>query len=246
MDPNSKPATTPNPSTGSQYTVMCNMPYCKDVGALMYAMLGMCPNISFAITIISKFSSNPGMAHWEAMKYIYQYLISLKDIWLWYGGGVKELVGFADANGNMAEGQYMRSDYAFLVDGGAVSWCTKKQEIVLLSMTERKYITATHTTKEVLWLHLLINQVFGPFPLNTATTLFSNNQSAIALSKDHQYHTHTKHINICFHFICWIIDEGKIQLIYCPTSNMVADTLTKALPSLKVKHFSVELGLCNA
>ena len=68
MDPNSKISTTQNPSTGAQYTAMCNVPYHEEVGALMYAMLGTHPDISFAVTIVSKFSSNPGIAHWEAMK----------------------------------------------------------------------------------------------------------------------------------------------------------------------------------
>ena len=156
------------------------------------------------------------------------------------------MIGYADADGSMAEDWRATSGYAFLVDGGAVSWSMKRQEIVSLSMTESEYVAATHAAKEALWLHSLIGQVFGPFPLDTATTLFSDNQSAIALSKDHQYHACTKHIDIRFHFIRWIIDDGKICLIYCPTNDMVADTLTKALPSPKVKHFAIELGLRDA
>jgi len=73
--------------------------------------------------------------------------------------------------------------------------------------------------------------------------LFSDKQSAITLSKDHQYHACTKHIDICFHFIHWVVENGKIHLIYCPTTDMVTDTLMKALPLPKVKHFAVELGL---
>ena len=113
-------------------------------------------------------------------------------------------------------------------------------------MTESEYIAVTHVAKEALWLHSLIGQVFGPFPLNTATTHFSDNQSAIMLSKDHQYHTSTKHIDICFHFIHWIINEGKLHLIYCPTNDMITNTLTKALPFPKIKHFAAELGLHDA
>jgi hypothetical protein len=74
-------------------------------------------------------------------------------------------------------------------------------------------------------------------------TLYSDNQSAIALTKDHQYHACTKHIDIQYHFIRWIIKQGSIWLIYCPTDDMVAGTLRKALPSVKVKYFATELGL---
>ena len=93
----------------------------------------------------------------------------------------------------------------------------------------------------MLWLHSLISQLFG-ITLN-ATTLFSDNQSAIALTKEHQYHAQTKHINVRYHFIHWIIEDGKLRLIYCPTEDMVADIFTKALPSTKVKHFATELSL---
>lgn len=98
--------------------------------------------------------------------------------------------------------------------------------------------------KEALWLRSLIEQLFGT--TLSPTTLFSDNQSAIALSKDHQYHARTKHIDIRFHFIHWIIEQGSIRLIYCPTDDMIADTLTKALPSAKVKHFASEFGLSTA
>jgi hypothetical protein len=101
----------------------------------------------------------------------------------------------------------------------------------------------THAAKEAIWLCSLIQQLFGT--TLSPTTLFSDNQSAIALSKDHQYHAHTKHIDIRYHFIRRIIEEGSIRLIYCPTDDMIADTLTKALLSAKVKHFAAELGLAS-
>ena len=98
-----------------------------------------------------------------------------------------------------------------------------------------------HGMKEVLWLRSLLSETFGP--IATATTLFSDNQAAIALAHDHQYHSRTKHINMRYHFIRWVIEKGSLRLIYCSTNDMVADTLTKALPSTKVKHFTAGLRL---
>ena len=128
-----------------------------------------------------------------------------------------------------------------MLHGGAISWSAKWQEIVSLSTTESEYIAITHAAKEGLWIRSLLSQLF-PGKLDT-TTLFLDNQSAVALAKDHQYHARTKHIDICFHFIHYIIENSSIRLIYCPTDNKVADTLTKALPSAKVKHFASQLGL---
>ena len=123
-------------------------------------------------------------------------------------------------------------------------WNSKQQEIIVLSTTEGEYVAATQAAKEALWLRSFTNDVFG---LELApTALFSDNKSAIALSKDHQYHARTKHIDIRFHFIRWIIENGAIRLIYCPTEDMLTDTLTKPLPSVKEKHFASELGLRTA
>ena len=67
-----------------------------------------------------------------------------------------------DTNGSMDEDYKAISEYAFLIDRGTMLWSLKKQEIVSLSMTESKYVAATHTTKEALWLHSLIAEVFSP------------------------------------------------------------------------------------
>jgi hypothetical protein len=230
-----------SPSTTQEIAYMRNIPYQEAVGSLMYASLGTRPDITYAVQTVSRFSKNPGQPHWEAVKRIFRYLKGTKEFWLTYGGQQKELKGYADADGSMAEDRHAISGYAFLLHGGAVSWAAKRQEIVSLSTTESEYVAVTHASKEALWLRSLISQLFD-IALEP-TTLFSDNQSAIALTKDHQYHPRTKHIDIRFHFIRWIIENGSLRLIYCPTEDMLADTLTKALPSPKVKHFAAELGL---
>ena len=158
-----------------------------------------------------------------------------------YGAKEVDLIGFTDADGSTHDNHKAISGYAFLIDGAAVSWALKKQEIISLSTTESEYVAITHVAKEAIWLCSFIGQLFAPF--TEAITLHSDNQSAIALTKDHQYHAQTKHINIRFHFIRWVVEDKKIQLIYCPTEDMVADVLTKVLPSPKVKHFASALGL---
>ena len=54
----------------------------------------------------------------------------------------------------------MISGYVFLVDGGAVLWSSKKQELVTLSTTEAEYVAATHAAKEAIWLQQLIREIF--------------------------------------------------------------------------------------
>ena len=141
----------------------------------------------------------------------------------------------------MAEDHCAISGYAFLIDGSAVLWSSKQQEIVFLSTTEREYVAVTHSSKEALWLCSLISEVFGN--ITSPTTLFSDNQVAIVLTCDHQYHPCMKHIDMQYYWIHWVVKKGSIQLIYCLTDDMVANALTKVLPSAKVKHFATSLGL---
>ena len=127
------------------------------------------------------------------------------------------------------------------MNGGAISWSLKKQSLVTLSTAESGYVAATYATKEVLWLHQFISKVFQP--LKNPITLYSDSQSTIALTKDGSYHAWTKHIDIQYHFIRFEVQKKSINFIYCPTENMTADILTKALPNIKAKHFAKALGL---
>ena len=209
----------------------------------MYLAIATRPNIVFAISTVAQFSQDPTPEHWEAVKRIYRYLLGTRKLALTFGAGKQDLEGFTDADRASQEHQHAISGYAYILDGGAVSWASKKQELVTLSTTEAKYVAATHAAKEGIWLCRLIKKVFCP--LAHPTPLHSDSQSAIALTKDGSYHTCTKHIDIRYHFICFIVDNGSLRLLYCPTEDMVADTLTKALPSVKAKHFTASLGLCS-
>ena len=64
--------------------------------------------------------------------------------------------------------------------------------------------------------------------------LYCNNQSAIAVAKNNQYHACTKHIDICYHFIHKTVTHGIVKIRYFPTNQMISDIFMKALP---MKHF---------
>jgi len=207
----------------------------------MYLAMGMHPDIAFIVSTLAQFTDNPGWAHWEGIKQIYRYLLGTKKLGLTFGTSKSGLVGYTDADGASQEHQCAITGFTFLVDGGAILWGSKKQELVTLSTAEAEYVAATHTAKEALWLRRLIVDVFCP--LDHPTMLYCDNQSAIALTKDGTYHARTKHIDICYHFIRFSVENGSISLVYCPTEEMVADTLTKVLLNAKAKHFATELGL---
>ena len=223
---------------------MKRVPYREAIGALMYTTMGTQPDIAFAVSTLAQCSENPGWTYWEVVKRVFRYLLGTRHLSLVYSGGKDRLEGFVDADSSSQEHQWVITGYVFLVDGGAVSWASKKQELVTLSMAKSEYVAATHAAKEAIWLRRLISEVFGL--LSKPTNLHGDNQAAIALTKDSSYHARTKHIDIHYHFICYSIEAGLIRLIYCPTDDQTANILTKALPSVKVKHFTSALGLAPA
>ena len=67
-----------------------------------------------------------------------------------------------DADGASQEHRRAISGYAFIIDGGAISWSSRKQELVTLSTTEAEYVASTHAAKEAIWLRNFIGEVFSP------------------------------------------------------------------------------------
>ena len=241
MDPTIRYSKTQCPETLEEKARMKNIPYREAIGAFMYCAVATRPDISFAVALLSQFLENPGEVHWNGVKHVYRYLLGTKHLRLVFGETKNSIPGYPDADGATQDHRHAISGYAFLIDGGAVSWFSRKQEIVTLSTAEAEYVAATHAAKEAIWLKRLITETFD-FPDNPIT-LHCDNQSAIALTKDNAHHSRTKHIDIRYHFIRYSVQDGKINIIYCPTNENVADTLTKPLPSIKAKHFAAALGL---
>ena len=105
----------------------------------------------FAILTVAQFSNKPSMVHWEAVKCIYRYLAGTKGLALTFRAGKKGLEGYMDADGASQEHHHTISGYPYILDGGAVSWMSKKQELVTLLMAKAEYVAAMHTVKEGIW-----------------------------------------------------------------------------------------------
>ena len=160
---NAKPVVTPiTPGTvlskadlpidDTEMVHMSKTPYCEAIGSLMYAAVATHPNIAFVVLALSQFLENPGEVHWEAIKRVLHYLTGTKTHALTYGNEHHDLLGFTDADGASQEHRHAISGYAFLIDGAAVSWASRNQELVTLSTAKAEYVAATHTTKECIWL----------------------------------------------------------------------------------------------
>lgn len=131
-----------------------------------------------------------------------------------------------------------------MLGSGPISWCSQKQKTVALSTTESEYIAASESIKELIWLQLLFEEMF--LSSDDIPILFSDNQSAIKLIKNPEFHKRTKHIDIKYHFIREKFSNGFFELQYVPTTDQVADILTKPLARDKFERFRAMMGVVQS
>jgi hypothetical protein len=190
------------------------------------------PDIAFSVITLAQYTRGPSPEHWSAVKRVYRYLQGTKDDELIYGGpGTKwsdEILTYCDSDWASQAHRKSISGYVAILAGGAVSWSSKKQTVTALSTAEAEYVAAAHATKQVLWQRTLMEEASMDQP--DKSTLYSDNQAAIAIAKNPQYHARTKHIDISLHFVRdHAGDKGDIKIEYIPSKQNLADIFTKAL-----------------
>ena len=127
------------------------------------------------------------------------------------------------------------------IGGGAISWNSKKQTTTALSSTEAEYTAISHATHQAIWLRNLLEGL--GYPQEEPTVLYSDNQSAITLTRDAQFHARSKHFDVQNHFVREKVENGIVDIIYVPTDDNIADVFTKALPKPKHQKFRENLGM---
>jgi len=162
-----------------------------------------------------------------------------------FRGQLTTLSGYSDSDwAGDYDTRKSTSGFISSVGSAAISWSSKLQPTVALLTCEAEYIGQTNATKEAIWLRRLLNEI-RPETANEpqATIIYCDNQGAIALAKNPQFHARTKHIDIQHHFVREKINEGAVQLEYIETEGQVADGLTKALDKIRFERFRKAIGL---
>ena len=118
--------------------------------------------------------------------------------------------------------------YLVKIRDRVVSWKSKKQTCIALSLTEVEYMALCQASKESVWMANFLGSLGvslqGPVVIN------ADNQGSIALMRNLVFHDQSKQINIQYHFTRDLIRAGQISLNYVPTAKILADLLTKSLP----------------
>ncbi|KAL2243390.1 UNVERIFIED_CONTAM: Retrovirus-related Pol polyprotein from transposon TNT 1-94 [Sesamum indicum] len=209
---------------------MSKIPYSNVIGSIMFLMVCTRPDIAYAISCLSRYMSNPGPPHWEALKWLLRYLRGTDNIGINFSkfSDSVGLIGYVDSNyANERDSRKSTTSYIFTLWESCISWKSQLQHIVALSTTEAEYIATTEAFKEAIWLEGLVKEIGF---LKKRLTVFSDSQSSIQLCKNPVFHDRTKHIDVRFHFIRDIVSKDIIKLEKVKSEENPADMGTRGGP----------------
>ena len=239
LAPHFKLSASQYPKTEDEQEYMSKVPYSNAVGSLMYVMVCTRPDISHAVGNVSRYMHNPGKEHWQAVKWILRYIQKTLDVGLIFKKDDmvgQHVVGYCDSNyaGDLDK-RRSTTGYVFTLAKAPVSWKSTLQSTVALSTTEVEYMAIIEAVKEAIWLQGLVDDLGVG---QKQVTMFCDSQSAIHLAKNQVYHARTKHIDVRYHFVREIIEEGGVLVQKIKTDDNPAVMLTKVVTTIKFNHCS--------
>ena len=188
--------------------------YSSLIGSINYLAVTTRPDISFAVSHLSQFMTNPTKEHFDAVKRVYAYINSTKGLGLTYRADKPGLTGYVDADwaGNIVD-RKSTTGYVYTYHGSPISWSSKRQRCVALSTAEAEYVAASEAAKEGIWLKNLHNAFNQPENQLTAITMHEDNESCIKIGQNPKLHPRTKHINIRYYFLREHVNAGNINFV---------------------------------
>lgn len=187
-----------------------------------------------------------GRAHWSVVGRILSYLSGTINFGLRYGGGqCKPLTGYSDAD--FAKETWTRGALSpvtfFSPTEDPLSGRVASKDYKALSTTKAKYIAGCEASKEAIWITSLMKELKleGLLP----APLYCDNQSAIRLAKNPEFHQRTKHIDVKYHFITEQVEKRVISLEFVGTEDQHADLFTKPLKATRFQNLMGRIGMVD-
>ena len=118
--------------------------------------------------------------------------------------------------------------------GCPLTWSSKLQIEISLSIIESEYIALSQTMLEVIPFMNLIIEVVDVFTLhnpknNFHCKVFEENRSCIKVAENPKFIPRTMHITIKYHHFRYFVANGLIQILPIETKDQFADIFTKSL-----------------
>jgi len=205
-------------------------PYREIIGALNYLSQCTRPDLTYAVSYLSKFSNCHDESHHKAVKHVLRYLMHTSDEGITY---TKEAslttYGMSDATwGSDLDNSRSVSGHVFFLGGGPISWFSKSQKTVALSSAESEYVAICAAAQEALHLKNFLPEIDHEiYDANECITIYGDNTACIAIAKEPVMHERQKHFDLKLHFIREALYRKELNLKYIDTQINVADLMTK-------------------
>ena len=209
--------------------------YPSVIGCLLWVSLCTRPEISQAVSQLSRFVHKPCLAHLTAVKHVLRYLAGSKDLGLSFKSSGNNIPRtYSDATwGSDPDSQRSMSAYCVLMYGACISWHCGLQKSVSLSTTESEWYALSECAKETAYINHALGQLkfSGVKDWSSEPMLIKeDNQGVIKIATGDVKHKHQKHILLRLAFVRECIQAKTIRLEYVPSADNIADVLTKNLP----------------
>jgi hypothetical protein len=214
------------------------------IGSMMY-LTATRPDIMYAVSLLSRYMSRPTELHHSATKIILRYLQGTTMFGILYRrGGSHELIGFTDNDyAGSVEDRRSTLGYIFMLSGVAVTWSSRKQLIVTLSTTKAEFITAAGSSCQAIWMQRVLKKI--DYMGSESTVIFCDNNSTIKLTRNLVMHSRRKHIDVRYHFLRELVNDGVVQLQFCGARQQIVDIFTKPLKLELFWELRRRLGVCE-
>lgn len=202
------------------------------------------PDISYAVSVVSRFMQSPQEIHLQAAKHILRYVRRYPDLGLSFRqGDTNCLRGFTDADyGQDLDDRISVGAYIFFLGNSPISWNSKKQSSTSRSSCESEYRALAKCSCEAVWLRRLLAEL--RILDDNPTPIYCDNQSSIKLSYNPVFHEKSKHFEIDYHFTRQKVENNTLRVEYISSQDQPADILTKSLGRLKFDNCRSKLYLC--
>ncbi|XP_073133324.1 uncharacterized protein [Henckelia pumila] len=218
--------------------------YSRIIGSLMYLMSCTRPDIAYAVSKLSRFTSNLGADHWKAIIRLLRYLRYTRDHGLHYTRYPAVIEGYSDANwiSDMKDSK-STSGFVFTLGGTAIAWKSSKQTVIARSTIESEFIALDKCAEEAEWLRLFLKDVPGWVKPVPAICIHCDIQSSIERAQSNMYNGKSRHIRCRHNTIRQLLSTRVISIDYVKSKDNVADPLTKGLNRELIQKSSKEMGL---
>ena len=220
--------------------------YQRKTGSILYGAIQTRADVAFAASRLTRFNSNPGPIHQKAADRALCYLRNTRALALMFGAGEGfEVASDASYADNTLD---RKSSQAFIMKlfGGLVMWRANKQTTVTTSTTEAELLAISQAAKESLFMSRLFKELEIKLPVAPISIQCDNIQTIRLIKAEiATLRTKLRHVDIHNHWLRQEVQEGRLDVTYTSTAEMMADGLTKSLQQPKFEEFIQQLGLVD-